>query len=104
MTENMFQTNMDDVNFLKSDLGREKICVLHMKAILKYLKDRNKFDLALGPGGRSDTIDKSINNFIKMQGIEIFKMYGENNERLTDANGQYAYKITQIKTPITQLA
>ena len=60
MTENMFQTNMDDVNFLKSDLGREKICVLHMKAILKYLKDKNKFELALEPNGRSDTIDRNF--------------------------------------------
>ena len=38
LTENMFQDNHDDVAFLKSDEGKEKIVHLHGNAIKKYLE------------------------------------------------------------------
>ena len=38
LTENMFQDNKDDVAFLKSDDGKEKIVALHFNAIKKYLE------------------------------------------------------------------
>ena len=38
LTENMFQDNKDDVAFLKSDEGKEKIVSLHFNAIKKYLE------------------------------------------------------------------
>ena len=38
LTENMFQDNHDDVAFLKSDEGKEKIVDLHFNAIKKYLE------------------------------------------------------------------
>ena len=38
LTENMFQDNKDDVAFLKSDYGKEKIVALHVNAIKKYLE------------------------------------------------------------------
>ena len=38
LTENMFQDNKDDVAFLKSEDGKEKIVDLHVNAIKKYLE------------------------------------------------------------------
>ena len=38
LTENMFQDNKDDVAFLKSDEGKEKIVELHFNAVKKYLE------------------------------------------------------------------
>ena len=38
LTENMFQDNKDDVEFLKSEEGKEKIVDLHFNAIKKYLE------------------------------------------------------------------
>ena len=38
LTENMFQDNKDDVAFLKSDEGKEKIVDLHFNAVKKYLE------------------------------------------------------------------
>lgn len=38
LTENMFMDNKDDVQFLLSDSGREKIIGLHVDGILNYLK------------------------------------------------------------------
>lgn len=38
LTENMFQDNKEDVAFLKSDDGKEKIVELHFNAIKKYLE------------------------------------------------------------------
>ena len=39
LTENLFQDNHDDVEFLKSDEGREKIVDLHFNAIKKYIEE-----------------------------------------------------------------
>ena len=39
LTENMFQDNKDDVAFLKSEEGKEKIVELHFNAIKKYLEN-----------------------------------------------------------------
>ena len=39
LTENMFQDNQDDVAFLKSEEGKEKIVDLHVNAIKKYLEE-----------------------------------------------------------------
>ena len=38
LTENMFQDNKEDVAFLKSEDGKEKIVQLHLNAIKKYLE------------------------------------------------------------------
>ena len=38
LTENMFQDNKEDVAFLKSEEGKEKIVALHVNAIKKYLE------------------------------------------------------------------
>ena len=38
LTENLFQDNHEDVAFLKSDEGRDKIVDLHVSAIKKYLE------------------------------------------------------------------
>ena len=38
LTENLFQDNKDDVQFLKSEEGKEKIVGLHFNAIKKYLE------------------------------------------------------------------
>ena len=38
LTENLFQDNHDDVAFLKSEDGKEKIVDLHVNAIKKYLE------------------------------------------------------------------
>ena len=38
LTENMFQDNKEDVAFLKSEEGKEKIVELHVNAIKKYLE------------------------------------------------------------------
>lgn len=38
LTENLFQDNHDDVAFLKSDEGKEKIVDLHFNAVKKYLE------------------------------------------------------------------
>ena len=39
LTENMFQDNKDDVEFLKSEEGKEKIVQLHFNAIKKYIEE-----------------------------------------------------------------
>ena len=39
LTENMFQDNKDDVEFLKSEEGKEKIVELHFNAIKKYIEE-----------------------------------------------------------------
>ena len=38
LTENMFQDNKEDVAFLKSEEGKEKIVSLHFNAVKKYLE------------------------------------------------------------------
>ena len=38
LTENMFQDNKEDVAFLKSEEGKEKIVQLHLNSIKKYLE------------------------------------------------------------------
>lgn len=38
LTENFFQDNMDDVEFLLSEEGKESVTMLHVNAILKYCK------------------------------------------------------------------
>ena len=38
LTENLFQDNKDDVQFLKSEEGKEKIVGLHFNAVKKYLE------------------------------------------------------------------
>ena len=38
LTENMFQDNHDDVEFLKSEEGKDKIVDLHFNAVKKYLE------------------------------------------------------------------
>ena len=39
LTENMFQDNKDDVAFLKSEEGKEKIVSLHFNAVKKYMEE-----------------------------------------------------------------
>ena len=39
LTENMFQDNKEDVNFLMSKEGKEKIVKLHIDGILKYMNE-----------------------------------------------------------------
>lgn len=39
LTENMFQDNKTDVEFLKSDDGKSKIVQLHLNAIKKYIEE-----------------------------------------------------------------
>lgn len=39
LTENLFQDNKTDVEFLKSDAGFHAICRLHIEGIINYLKD-----------------------------------------------------------------
>lgn len=38
LTENMFQDNKEDVDFLLSDKGKEKLVQLHLEAIKDYIK------------------------------------------------------------------
>lgn len=38
LTENMFQDNKEDVDFLLSESGKKKLLELHVNAILEYLK------------------------------------------------------------------
>lgn len=38
LTENMFQDNKKDVEYLLSDAGKEEICDLHVKGIINYIK------------------------------------------------------------------
>lgn len=38
LTENLFQDNKDDVDFLLSDKGKEAIVKLHVDGIVSYLK------------------------------------------------------------------
>lgn len=38
LTENLFQDNKDDVKFLLSEEGRQKICNVHIKGIINYLE------------------------------------------------------------------
>ena len=37
LTENLFQDNREDVNFLLSDKGREAIAQLHIKGVINYI-------------------------------------------------------------------
>jgi N-acetylmuramoyl-L-alanine amidase len=37
LTENMFQDNRDDVEYLLSDIGRKEIVGLHLEGILRYI-------------------------------------------------------------------
>ena len=39
LTENFFQDNKDDIEYLKSDIGFHQITRLHVEGILKYIKD-----------------------------------------------------------------
>lgn len=39
LTENFFQDNKDDVEYLKSDLGFQQIVRTHIEGILNYIKD-----------------------------------------------------------------
>ena len=39
LTENMFQTNKKDVEFLKSDEGKKKLLDLHIEAVKRYLEE-----------------------------------------------------------------
>lgn len=39
LTENLFQDNRDDVDFLLSDYGRQAIADLHTNAIIRYIQD-----------------------------------------------------------------
>ena len=41
LTENLYQDNKEDVDFLLSKEGREKIVSLHVEVIKKYLKGQN---------------------------------------------------------------
>ena len=38
LTENMFQDNKKDVEYLMSDEGKKEICDLHIKGIMNYIK------------------------------------------------------------------
>lgn len=38
LTENLFQDNKDDVDYLLSDLGRHQIARLHVEGIIKYME------------------------------------------------------------------
>jgi N-acetylmuramoyl-L-alanine amidase len=42
LTENFFYDNIDDVNFILSDEGKEKVVELHIKSIIDYLSDEDK--------------------------------------------------------------
>ena len=42
LSENFFQDNKKDVEYLLSDLGRHQIVRLHIEGILKYIKDNSK--------------------------------------------------------------
>lgn len=42
LTENFFYDNIDDVKFILSDEGKEKIVELHVKSIIEYLSDEDK--------------------------------------------------------------
>ena len=39
LTENLFQDNLEDVNFLLSMHGRERIIDLHLKGIINYVEN-----------------------------------------------------------------
>lgn len=39
LTENLFQDNKDDVEFLLSDEGKNKVATMHVTAINEYIKD-----------------------------------------------------------------
>lgn len=39
LTENLFQDNREDVEFLLSEEGKQKVTELHVRAILQYIKD-----------------------------------------------------------------
>ena len=41
LTENLFQDNKDDVDFLLSDIGRHAIARLHVEGIIKYINNLN---------------------------------------------------------------
>lgn len=38
LTENLFMDNMEDVEYLKSEAGKEAIATLHVNALLEYIK------------------------------------------------------------------
>lgn len=40
LTENMFQDNKKDVEYLLSEAGKEEICDLHVQGILNYIKQK----------------------------------------------------------------
>lgn len=42
LTENLFQDNKDDVDFLLSDNGKQTIVKLHVEGIIKYIKSLEK--------------------------------------------------------------
>lgn len=42
LTENLFQDNVEDVNYLLSDMGRKTIVDLHVEAINSYIKEYGK--------------------------------------------------------------
>ena len=42
LTENLFQDNLSDVEFLLSDKGREAIINLHVEGIINYIKSLEK--------------------------------------------------------------
>lgn len=42
LTENLFQDNKEDVEFLLSEEGKQKIVDTHVNAIIKYIKECNK--------------------------------------------------------------
>lgn len=39
LTENLFQDNKADVDFLLSDEGKEKVTAVHVNAIVEFIKD-----------------------------------------------------------------
>ena len=40
LTENFFYDNVDDVKYILSDEGKEKIVNTHVDALIKYIKDK----------------------------------------------------------------
>lgn len=39
LTENLFQDNKEDVDLLLSEEGKEKVTVVHVNAIVEFIKD-----------------------------------------------------------------
>lgn len=42
LTENFFYDNIDDIQFILSENGKEKIIDLHVKSIIQYVKEKEK--------------------------------------------------------------